>query len=129
MYFRYFVIIAHWKRVWPFTWRTWIPFTKRCIVLSLVEIAPAVLEKKIFQILLMHFRYFVIISPWKTTGPFIWTELTSLCPRMLCDKFGWNWRAVVLEKRMKMWKVYDDENNDNGQILLDKLTWAKAQVS
>ena len=37
------------------------------------------------------FFYFVIISPWKRVGPFIWTNLNPLLPRMLCAKFGWNW--------------------------------------
>ena len=39
----------------------------------------------------MYFRNFVIISPWKRAGSFIWTNLNSLYPRMLCAKFGWNW--------------------------------------
>ena len=39
----------------------------------------------------MYFRYFVIISPWKRVGPFIWIKLNPLHPRMHCDKFGWNW--------------------------------------
>ena len=39
----------------------------------------------------MYFHYFVIISPWKRAGPFIWTNLNPLHPRMLCIKFGWNW--------------------------------------
>ena len=39
----------------------------------------------------MYFHYFVIISPWKRAGPFIWTNLNPLYPRMLCVKFGWNW--------------------------------------
>ena len=39
----------------------------------------------------MYFRYFVIIAPWKRAGPFIWTNLNPLHPRMLCAKFGWNW--------------------------------------
>ena len=38
-----------------------------------------------------YFYYFVIISPWKRAGPFIWTNLNPLYPRMLCAKFGWNW--------------------------------------
>ena len=42
-------------------------------------------------ILSMYFRYFVIISPWKRAGPFIWTNLNLLHPRMLCDKIGCNW--------------------------------------
>ena len=44
-----------------------------------------------FLNLLMYFRNFVIISPWKRAGPFIWTNLNPLHPRMLCAKFGWNW--------------------------------------
>ena len=39
----------------------------------------------------MYFHYFVIISPWKMAGPFIWTNLNPLLPRMLCAKFGWYW--------------------------------------
>ena len=39
----------------------------------------------------MYFRYFVIISPWKRAGSFIWTNLNPIHPRMLCVKFGWNW--------------------------------------
>ena len=39
----------------------------------------------------MYFPYFIIISPWKRVGPFIWRNL------MLCAKFGlklahWFWR-------------------------------------
>ena len=39
----------------------------------------------------MHFSYFVIISPWKRMGPFIWRNLNPLHPRMHCAKIGWNW--------------------------------------
>ena len=38
----------------------------------------------------MYFLYFIIISPWKRAGPFIWTNLNPLHPRILCVKFGWN---------------------------------------
>ena len=38
----------------------------------------------------MYFHYFVIISPWKRAGPFIWTKLNLLYIRMLCAKFSWN---------------------------------------
>ena len=134
----------------------------------------------------VSFHYFVMISPWKRAGPFIWTNLNPLYPRMLCAKFGWNWLSgsgqkdfyilslyfhyfiiispgkgqgpsfvqtwipfnqwwivpslveigpVVLEK-LKMWKVYDNNNKnttstDNGHILIRKahlslwLRWAK----
>ena len=46
----------------------------------------------------MYFCYFVIISPWKRTGPFIWTNLNSLHQRMFCAKFGWNWPSGSGEK-------------------------------
>ena len=39
----------------------------------------------------MYFCCFIIISPWKRAGPFIWTNLNPIHPRMLCAKFGWNW--------------------------------------
>ena len=50
---------------WFFFEQIWIPFTQGCFVPSLIEIAPVVLERKIFKILSMYFHYFVINSPWK----------------------------------------------------------------
>ena len=44
---------------------------------SWVEIGPVVLEKT-FLISSMYFRRFLIISPWKRAGLFIWTNLNSL---------------------------------------------------
>ena len=44
-----------------------------------------------FLISSVYFHYFIIISPWKRAGPFIWTNLNPLHLRMLCAKFGWNW--------------------------------------
>ena len=47
-----------------------------------------------FWISSMFVRYFVIISPWKRAGPFIWTNSNPLYPRMHCAKFGcWNWSS------------------------------------
>ena len=118
---------------------------------KLVEISPGEEE---FKNSSMYFRYFVIISPWKRVGTFIWRNLNPYHPRMLCVKFGWNWpgssgkilslfRSYLplrkghgpsfeqtwipviqgcfvpsLEKKMKMRKVYDnndDNDNDDGQ--------------
>ena len=45
-----------------------------------------------FLISSLYFHYYcVIISPWNRAGPFIWTKLNTLHPRMLCAKFNWNW--------------------------------------
>ena len=62
--------------------QTWIPFTKECFV-------PSLDGEEDLEIFSMSFLYFVIISPWKRAGPFIWTNYNLLYPRMLCVKFGW----------------------------------------
>ena len=67
--------------------QTWILVNQECIVPSLVEIGPVVLEEKNFLIKTMFFRYFLIISPWKRTRPLIWINLNLKHPRMHCGKF------------------------------------------
>ena len=52
---------------------------------------PSGFGEEDFLISSMYFRYFINISPWKGTGPFIWTNLNPLDPRMIFAKFGWNW--------------------------------------
>ena len=91
MYFRYFVIISPWKRAGPFIWTNLNPLHPRmlCAKFSWNWLSDSGEED--FLILSMYFHYFVIISPWKRAGPFIWTNLNPLYPRMLCAKFGWNW--------------------------------------
>ena len=46
----------------------------------------------------MYLRYFVIISPWKRAGLFIWKKLNHLQLRILCAKIGWNWPRCSGEK-------------------------------
>ena len=64
-----------------------------------------------------------IISPWKKAGPFIWTNLNPLHPRMLCAKFGSNWPSGSGD---------EDENVESLQTTDDrwseKLTWAFSSV-
>ena len=64
----------------------------------------------------MYFHYFIIISPWKITGPFIWTNLNPLHPKRFVPSLV-EIDPVVLEKKMKMWKVYAkaQEEDDDGQ--------------
>ena len=49
---------------------------------------------------------------------------------MLCTKLG-EIGPVVLEKKKKIWKVYDNDadDDDRQQLWSEKLTWASAQVS
>ena len=63
-------------------------------VLSLFEIGPVVLEKKIFKfvnVFLQFCNYFPLGIG--CAGPFIWTNLNPLHPRMFCAMFGWNLRS------------------------------------
>ena len=89
MYFCYFVIISPWKRMGPFIWK------------NLNPLHPRILFAKYgwnwlsgsggdFLISSLYFHYFVIISPRKKVGPFIWINLNPLHPRMFCANFGWN---------------------------------------
>ena len=119
---------------------TWIPFTQGCFVPSLVEIGSVVLEKKIFEFRQCIFAISLLSPLGEGWGPSF--EQTWICftqgyfvPSLV--EIG----QVVLEKKMKMWKVYrqTDRQTDrrmdrrtdgrtDGQTTDDrwseKLTWA-----
>ena len=48
----------------------------------------------------------IIICPWKTEGPFIWTNLNPLHPKMICAKFGWNWPRCSGEENFSNSSMY-----------------------
>jgi hypothetical protein len=48
----------------------------------------------------------VIISPLKRTWPFIWTNLNSLHPRIICTKFDWIWPAGSEKEDFLKFSVY-----------------------
>ena len=60
-------------------------------------------------------------------GPFIWTNLNPLHPRMLCAKFGWNMPGGSGEEDENVKSLQTDGRKD-GQTTDDrwseKLTWA-----
>ena len=91
MYFHYFIIISPWKRAGPFIWTNLNPLHPRMLWAKFGWNWPCGSGEEDFLISSMYFHYFVIISPWKRVGPFVWTNLNPLHPRMLCAKFGWNW--------------------------------------
>ena len=66
------------------------PSPKNALCQVWLKLAKWFLRRR-FLISSMYFRYVLIISLWKRTGPFIWTNLNPLHPRTLCAKFGWNW--------------------------------------
>ena len=86
--------------------QTWIPFTQRCIVAGLIDIGPVVLEKKIFKFRQCIFCYFVIISTWERAGPFIWTNLNPLHPRIHCVKLVWKLTHWFLRRFLNFFNVF-----------------------
>ena len=44
----------------------------------------------------------------------IWTNLNPLYRRLLCINIGLNFGLVVPVKKTNMWKVYDDNDDDDG---------------
>ena len=91
MYFHHFIIIFPWKRAGPFIWLNLNPLHPMMPCAKFGWNWPSGSGEEDFLISSMYFSYFVIISPSKKVGPFIWTILNPLHPRMLCAKFGWNW--------------------------------------
>ena len=84
-------------------------------------------RRRFFLILSMYFRYFIIISPWKRAGFFIWTKLNPLHPRMLCAKFGWKWLSGSWEEVNNRKSLQTD--GQTGRQMKDerrseKLIWA-----
>ena len=75
---------------WEISSHQWKHFNK-VIILYISRNWSSNFEEEDFKILSRYFCYFVIISPWKSAGPFIRTNLNPLHPRMLCAEFGWNW--------------------------------------
>ena len=100
MYFRYFIIISHWKRVVPFIWKKLNPFSQGCFLPSLVEIDSVVLEKKIFKFCQCIFSIKNYL-PWEKGGALHLNKLESPSPKdALCQVWlklaQWFWRKRFL---------------------------------
>ena len=99
---------------------TWIPLTPRMLVAKFGWNWPSGSGEENFFISSMYFCYFLIISTWKRTGPFIWTNLNPIHQRMLCAKFGWNWpRGSGEDENVKSLQT-ENNNNNNGQPTFDQ---------
>ena len=91
MYFHYFVIISPWKIAGLFIWTNLHPLHPRMFCAKFGWNWLSGSDEKDFLISSMYIHYFIIISPWKRAGPFIWTNLNSLYLGICCATFGWNW--------------------------------------
>ena len=112
MYVKYFVIIKPWKRAGLFIWTNLNPLHPRMLCVKFGWNWPSGSGEEDFLILSTYFRYFVIISPWKRAGHFIWTNLNPLPPRMLCAKFGWKWSSGSGEEDENRKSVQTDRQTD-----------------
>ena len=131
MYFAYFIIISPWKRAGPFIWKNLNPLYPRMLCANFGWNWLSASGEEDFLILSMYLHYFVIISPWKRAGPFIWRNLNPLHPRMLCAKFGWNWLSGSGEEDENVKSLQTDRRRDDGRQVIRKahlsfpLRWAK----
>ena len=81
------LLSPRWKGRGPSYEQIWIPLTQGCVVPSLVEIGPVVLEKKIFKFCqyISLFRYYL---PFEKGWALCMNKLESPYQRMLFAKFG-----------------------------------------
>ena len=69
-----------------------------------------------------YFRYFAVISLCKRAWPFIWINLNTYHPRLLCAKFGWNWSRTWFWRRRREWKKFTTTTKTyNGQSWFEPL--------
>ena len=106
MYGRFFVIIFPWKKLGPFIWTKLNPLHPGMLCAKFGWNWLSGSGEEDFLILSMYFCFFVIISPWKRSGPFILTNLNLLHPRMHIDKFGWNWSSDSGEEDFLISSMY-----------------------
>ena len=76
----------------------------------------------------MYFHYLCNYLPLEKAGPFIWTNLNPLHPRMLCAKFGWNWPSGSGEEDENVKSLRQlrrqKRRRTTDKFWTEKLTWA-----
>ena len=101
------------KIYWLFIWTKLNPLHPRMLHLCQVWLKLAqYFWRRFFFISSVFFRYFIIISPWKRMGPYIWTKLKILHQRMISAKFGLNWHSDSWEDLKKLVNVFLLLRND-----------------
>ena len=80
----------------------------------------------------MYFPYFVIISPWKKAGPFIWKKIESPSPKdALCQVwlkfaqlFGEEDENVKSSQQCQQRGQWQQRRQTTDKFWSEKLTWA-----
>ena len=60
-----------------------------------------------------YFRNFAVISLCIRAWPFIWINLNTHHPRLVCAKFGWNWSRTWFWRRGREWKTTKTYNGQS----------------
>ena len=94
------------RNYWFFNWRKLNPLHPRMLCAKICWKFLSGSEEEDFLISSVYFHYFVIISPWKMVGSFIWRNLNPLHPRMLCAKIVRNWPSCSGEEDFKISSMY-----------------------
>ena len=110
--------LGNWCTCSPSLKQIGIPFTQAWFVPGLVEIGPVVL-KKILKFLQCIFAILLLSPLGKECDPsFELGEIPQVSWKTAHSnnaKSNLNPTPVVLEKKVKMWKVYDNNNNNNNR--------------
>ena len=104
------------KRAGPFIWTNLNLVHARMHCAKFGWHSPSGSIEEDFEISSMYFLYFVIISPWKRAESFIWTNLNTLHPTMLCAKFGWKllWRKRWKYEKFTITPTMTTTTTENG---------------
>ena len=106
IYFYYFPIISPLERVWPFISKNLNPLHPGILCAKFGWNWLSGSGEEDFLISSMYFHHFIIISPWKEVGPFIWTNFNTHHPVMLCAQFGWNWLRFLRRRFLYFLNVF-----------------------
>ena len=116
------------------------PLLKNDLIAKLCWNWPSDSGEEFFLISSMYFPFFVIISPWKRVGPFNWTNLNHLHPRLLFAKYGWKWPSGSGEEdenvkslwqrqwrqqRRQSQRSKRQKQQTTDKFWLEKIRWAK----
>jgi hypothetical protein len=87
-HFYIFVIISPLKRTWPFIWTNLNSLHSRIICTKFDWFWSSGSGEEDFSKFSVYFYSFAIISPLRGAITFLWTNLNSLDPRIICAKSG-----------------------------------------
>ena len=116
--FPYLAIISPWKRVWPFIWTNLNTLHLVMLCANLIWNGPCCSGED-FWMPFMYFHNIAIISTWKGS---ILLHLMSTSLKCFVSSLVVT-GPVILMVKFKLWKVHDNNNEDNfnnRQILIRK---------